>query len=121
MRNSEFLALGVAALTITLLMKLRHKRRAPAALSRGRTQDYVRAAGPREMADPPRKWNIVDETVDESFPASDPPRLTECGRTEKTPRERLGPRRFHDVQPNCGRAVLEVNRLSSPPSGGFAS
>jgi hypothetical protein len=33
----------------------------------------VRNAGPEEMALPPRNWDIVDETVDESFPASDPP------------------------------------------------
>lgn len=34
---------------------------------------YQRAAGPREMAAPPRDWDIVDEQSDESFPASDPP------------------------------------------------
>jgi hypothetical protein len=33
----------------------------------------VRNAGPEEMAAPPRHWDKVDETVDESFPASDPP------------------------------------------------
>jgi hypothetical protein len=33
----------------------------------------VRNAGPEEMATPPRGWDKVDETVDESFPASDPP------------------------------------------------
>ena len=34
---------------------------------------YVRPAGPREMSAPPRDWDRVDEAVDESFPASDPP------------------------------------------------
>lgn len=34
---------------------------------------YVRSAGRREMSAPPRDWDRVDETVDESFPASDPP------------------------------------------------
>ncbi|MBF54212.1 MAG: hypothetical protein CL813_14900 [Confluentimicrobium sp.] len=33
----------------------------------------VRDAGPKEMKNPPRTWDIVDEEVDESFPASDPP------------------------------------------------
>ncbi|WP_375258616.1 hypothetical protein [Citreimonas sp.] len=33
----------------------------------------IRDAGPKEMRDPPRTWDRVDEFVDESFPASDPP------------------------------------------------
>jgi hypothetical protein len=33
----------------------------------------VRDAGPEAMKDPPKKWNGVDQTSDESFPASDPP------------------------------------------------
>ena len=33
----------------------------------------VRPAGPKEMRDPPKKWDQVDEESDESFPASDPP------------------------------------------------
>ena len=33
----------------------------------------VRQAGPSAMRDPPKKWDKVDEAVDESFPASDPP------------------------------------------------
>lgn len=33
----------------------------------------VRAAGRKEMRDPPADWDIVDEQSDESFPASDPP------------------------------------------------
>ncbi|MCV2449213.1 MULTISPECIES: hypothetical protein [Paracoccus] len=33
----------------------------------------IRAAGRREMEDPPRHWDQVDEQGDESFPASDPP------------------------------------------------
>ncbi len=33
----------------------------------------VRDAGPQEMTNPPRRWDRVDEALDESFPASDPP------------------------------------------------
>lgn len=35
--------------------------------------EYVRQSGPREMTEPPSQWDEVDETSDESFPASDPP------------------------------------------------
>jgi hypothetical protein len=33
----------------------------------------VRDAGPSAMRDKPKGWSKVDEQVDESFPASDPP------------------------------------------------
>lgn len=33
----------------------------------------VRPAGTGDMRDPPKKWDEVDESSDESFPASDPP------------------------------------------------
>jgi hypothetical protein len=33
----------------------------------------VREAGRDAMSLPPRKWDIVDEQADASFPASDPP------------------------------------------------
>src|SRR5262245_46755447 len=32
-----------------------------------------RPAGPEEMAYPPDEWDQVDQAIDESFPASDPP------------------------------------------------
>jgi hypothetical protein len=41
----------------------------------------VRDAGPAAMADPPRTWDDVDQAVDESFPASDPPAIER----DKTP------------------------------------
>jgi hypothetical protein len=33
----------------------------------------VRDAGPDAMATPPKRWDMVDQQADESFPASDPP------------------------------------------------
>ena len=38
------------------------------------TANFVRPAGPEAMRDRPRRgWDQVDEQVDQSFPASDPP------------------------------------------------
>jgi hypothetical protein len=39
----------------------------------GDTPSAVRSAGPEAMRDPPKEWDAVDEALDESFPASDPP------------------------------------------------
>lgn len=36
----------------------------------------ARSAGPDAMRDPPEDWDKVDQAVDESFPASDPPNLS---------------------------------------------
>ncbi|WP_395645968.1 hypothetical protein [Terricaulis sp.] len=33
----------------------------------------VRDAGPDTMSAPPKRWDMVDQQADESFPASDPP------------------------------------------------
>jgi hypothetical protein len=73
MRNVELVALGIAAVTFAALMKKRFGTRSSAAEAPDEREDHIRVAGPREMTDPPRRWNIVDEAVDESFPASDPP------------------------------------------------
>lgn len=72
MRYSGLLVLGIVAASLPIIMKRHYRTRALVAL-RGNMTDHVRVAGPREMSDPPRKWDIVDEAVDESFPASDPP------------------------------------------------
>lgn len=53
------------------------------ALNTGRTapgpvgqSGAARSAGPDEMRDPPSGWSKVDQAVDESFPASDPPAIS---------------------------------------------
>lgn len=35
--------------------------------------DRIRDAGPAEQHIHPRDWDLIDEQLDESFPASDPP------------------------------------------------
>lgn len=40
---------------------------------RERSRNRVRSAGPDAMRSPPAEWDNVDQQVDESFPASDPP------------------------------------------------
>ena len=36
----------------------------------------ARPAGPEAMRDPPKQWDKIDESSDESFPASDPPAVS---------------------------------------------
>lgn len=42
----------------------------------GQSGAAARSAGPEAMRDPPPEWDAVDQAVDESFPASDPPALS---------------------------------------------
>lgn len=68
---------ALALLAVGLVGTAYALRPRPARLSRssGTKSQYqpVRNAGPEEMTLPMKRWDIVDETVDESFPASDPP------------------------------------------------
>ena len=36
----------------------------------------ARSAGPEAMRDPPKDWDPVDQSGDESYPASDPPAVS---------------------------------------------
>ena len=62
-----FLGFILAALVFEKL------RRQNARIASNANGNYIRTAGRREMAHPPRSWDKVDEAADESFPASDPP------------------------------------------------
>ncbi|MEC7760907.1 MAG: hypothetical protein VX874_03215 [Pseudomonadota bacterium] len=64
MRLQRYVWLAAAALGAFGLSKRMHVDRRPRA---------IRDAGPSEMRNPPRHWDLVDEENDESFPASDPP------------------------------------------------
>ena len=73
MRNVEWVVLGIAAVTFAALMKKRFGTRSSAAEAPDEREAHIRVAGPREMTDTPRRWNIGDEALDESLTASDPP------------------------------------------------
>lgn len=55
--------------------RAQEQRRAAFADGQGGGQNFsqVRDAGPDAMASNHNKWSRVDEAIDESFPASDPP------------------------------------------------
>lgn len=60
----------------------RRRKDEAAALSHDKPEGFVgetgsaRQAGTQEMRDPPKEWDPVDESSDESFPASDPPNFS---------------------------------------------
>lgn len=69
MRNCDILIAGGALMLVAgLVAKAMSDRDADQKSNR-----YVRSAGTGEMRAPPRQWDRVDEALDESFPASDPP------------------------------------------------
>ena len=89
-RNRTYLAAGGAAVAglVGALFARRwwgreEEERPAAAHARGKTapgpvghSGSSRSAGPDAMRDPPKEWDQVDESVDESFPASDPPAVS---------------------------------------------
>lgn len=46
---------------------------APAPVVDPKPMPKVRDAGADAMSAPPKRWDMVDQQADESFPASDPP------------------------------------------------
>jgi hypothetical protein len=73
--TKALLGLSIAVLAGGAAMALRQTyRRAPAYRV---SYPHVRDAGPANMKDPPREWDTVDEMMDQTFPASDPPAY--CG------------------------------------------
>ena len=91
-RNSTMIAAGgaaVAGLAAALFTRRwwagsgEASEQPAAAHSRGLTapgpvgqSGAARSAGPEAMRDPPSEWGKVDQAVDESFPASDPPAVS---------------------------------------------
>ena len=89
-RNRTFAAAGAAAVAgvVGALFTRRWWRGdgaepQAAATARGKTapgpvgqSGAARSAGPEAMRDPPKDWEKVDQAVDESFPASDPPAVS---------------------------------------------
>lgn len=77
MRSSLILMASAAALGFALWPLRRFRRRQHAAYGPDQPQGShldVRDAGAQAMRDEPvREWTQVDEELDESFPASDPP------------------------------------------------
>lgn len=65
----RFLTLTAAAYAVLAFLRRVHTARRPSR----HVLPEVRDAGPQAMKDPPASWDAVDEAVDESFPASDPP------------------------------------------------
>lgn len=67
----------IALIAVLFAERAGRDRRAPAAYSPRLGGDGagggVRPAGPETMRDPVSAWDKVDEAIDESFPASDPP------------------------------------------------
>jgi hypothetical protein len=73
MRYREFAAFSFGFLLATVCFGTPRRRVLASRFSSESDEDRIRVAGRREMVDPPRHWDEVDEAADESFPASDPP------------------------------------------------
>ncbi len=68
----------VAGAGMLALSAMKGAKRAAAQQTADRTrvnrgEGPVRAAGTEAMEFPPKRWDMVDEQADQSFPASDPP------------------------------------------------
>lgn len=69
------LLLAGAGMLVAQSVKAARLSRATATAQRTRVDrpGPVRDAGPEAMETPPKRWDMVDEQSDQSFPASDPP------------------------------------------------
>ncbi len=73
MRAGNMAAFSLGFLLGAVLLAEPRRRVSTSSIAPKSNDDRIRVAGRREMLDPPRHWDEVDEAVDESFPASDPP------------------------------------------------
>jgi len=71
--------LAIAGIGLLMVKTVQNMKTARAAQAEARVRITsrsdvpIRPAGPESMETPPRRWDMVDEQSDESFPASDPP------------------------------------------------
>ena len=65
--------LGVAIRSLWASQTMKAAQAEARARITSRSDGPIRPAGPESMETPPRRWDMVDEQSDESFPASDPP------------------------------------------------
>ncbi len=66
--------MGAAGLVgFGLLLGKSMRQPLPAAPAPAKPLPKVRDAGPEAMNCAPKRWDMVDQQADESFPASDPP------------------------------------------------
>jgi hypothetical protein len=73
----KLVALGVGGYALWHWYNRQTEAVAPVAFAEGEgggpNFDQTRSAGPEGMRSDPTEWDKVDQAVDESFPASDPP------------------------------------------------
>ena len=73
MRGRELAVFSLGLVLGGVLYSTCRSSRPRAGAGTANDENHVRVAGRREMKSPPRTWDKVDEALDESFPASDPP------------------------------------------------
>ncbi len=73
MHIREVIAFFLGVLLSAVFFGREHRTASASPRAADGDEDHIRVAGRREMTHPPREWDVIDEAVDESFPASDPP------------------------------------------------
>lgn len=69
----KIIAAGAASYGLYRYVKKQQQHPEHAAFAHGEADGSIRNAGPEGMRSDPPNWDRVDQSSDESFPASDPP------------------------------------------------